>query len=503
MSNIGGAQPGGAPSPRDVHGILLGAMMALFLAALDQMIVAPALPSIARDLGEFNAISWVVTAYLLSSTAATPIFGKLSDLYGRRRLLLAGLLIFILGSVACALAPSMIALIIARAVQGLGGGALITLPNAVIGDVVSPRERGRYKGYFASVFALSSVAGPILGGFFAGRLSWTLIFWINLPLGLLAIHVSDRALSRLRVASRPHQIDYLGSILFAAATIGLLLALTWGGHRFAWLSPEIILLLLATAVLAFLFVWRQRVAQEPVLPLSLLANRVVRMTSLIGLLVMMLNISVTVYVPLFLELARGMSAEAAGLVLIAPLVCITLGAVIAGQYMRIVGRYKLPPMIGLALTAAALWAIGHDVQGLSLPQILICLAAVGTGLGTGFPTIMVATQNAVDPRDLGIATASHIFFRSLGGAIGVTLFAAIILGILRSRLVLPGVEATGDLTQILHQGVLTAADLPEVAAAFAVFFQAAALAALLALGCFALLKEVPLRRHSAMEAAAE
>ncbi len=500
MSNSGAGHVGSAFSRREIRDVLLGAMVAMFLAALDQTIVAPALPPIARDLGQFNAISWVVTAYLLSSTAATPIFGKLSDLYGRRRLLLAGLAIFIAGSIGCALAPSMVALIVARAVQGVGGGALLSLPNAVIGDVVSPRERGRYQGYFASVYALASVAGPVIGGVFAERLSWTLIFWVNLPLGFVAMYISHHALSRLPIANRPHQIDYAGSFLVAAATVSFLLAVTWGGHRYPWISVEIGALLLAAAVLMFLFVWRQRVAQEPLLPLNLLGNAVVRMTALIGLLLLMIYVSVSVYVPLFLELARGMRADAAGLVLIAPMISVVAGAIIAGQYMRFVGRYKLPPMVGTAVTTVALWTIAAGIETLSLTQIALLLAVVGVGLGTVFPTVLVACQNAVDPRDLGIATASHVFFRSLGGAIGVALFGAIILGFLRSAITLP---ANADLTDILRPGVLTPTDLARAAQAFAAFFQAAAIASLLVFGGVALLKELPLRQQSAAGAAAE
>jgi EmrB/QacA subfamily drug resistance transporter len=500
VSNNGAAQVGSALSRREIREVLLGAMVAMFLAALDQTIVAPALPPIARDLGEFNAISWVVTAYLLSSTAVTPIFGKLSDLYGRRRLLLAGLAIFIAGSIGCALAPSMVALIVARAVQGVGGGALLSLPNAVIGDVVSPRERGRYQGYFASVYALASVAGPVIGGVFAERLSWTLIFWVNLPLGLVAMYISHHALSRLPITTRPHQIDYAGSFLVAATTVCFLLAITWGGHRYPWFSPEIAMLLLAALVFMFLFLWRQRVAQEPLLPLDLLGNAVVRMTALIGMLLLMIYVSVSVYVPLFLELARGMRADAAGLVLIAPMISVVAGAVIAGQYMRFVGRYKWPPMIGTAVTALGLWTIAHGIETLSLTQIALLLAVVGVGLGTVFPTVLVACQNAVDPRDLGIATASHVFFRSLGGAIGVALFGAIILGFLRSSVALP---TNADLTDILRPGALTPADLARAAQAFAAFFQAAAVASLLVFVGVALLKEIPLRQHSAAGAAAE
>jgi hypothetical protein len=235
-----------------------------------------------------------------------------------------------------------------------------------------------------------------------------------------------------------------------------------------------------------------------------LANPAIRLTSLIGLLMVLLNIGVSVYVPLFLELARGMGAGAAGLVLIAPMISVVGGALIAGQYMRFVGRFKLPPLIGVSVTAIALWILGQEIEVLSLVEIVLCLAAVGMGLGTGFPTVLVVAQNAVEPRDLGIATGSHIFFRSLGGAIGVAMFAAIILGILHARLVLAGGSAAfGDLTDILHQGVLTAADLPQVAAAFAVFFKVAAGVALVTVGCFALLKEVPLRGHAPAGAAAE
>jgi Na+/melibiose symporter-like transporter len=279
--------------------------------------------------------------------------------------------------------------------------------------------------------------------------------------------------------------------------------LTWGGHRYAWLSGPILALLLVTVLLGFLFVWRQRVAEEPILPLSLLANPSFRLTSVLGLTLVLLNTSVTVYVPLFLELTRGLTAETAGLVLIAPMISVVCGALIAGQYQRFVGRFKLPPMVGLALSAIALWILGQEIDSLSVIEIVLCLAVVGVGMGTGFPTALVVCQNSVDPRDLGIATGGHVFFRSLGGAIGVALFGAIILGILHSRLILPGGELGGDLTGILHQGVLRPSDLPVVGSAFAAFFQLAAVIALATAGTVALLKEVPLRGHAPAGAAAE
>ena len=492
-------------SRREIRGILSGVLLAMFLGVLDQTIVAPALPTIARDLGQFNAISLVVTAYLLSATAATAIFGKLSDLYGRRRLVMAAVSIFIVGSIGAALAPSMLALIMARAVQGVGGGALMSLPNTVIGDVISPRERGRYQGYFASVYAIASIAGPVMGGFFAQFLSWTLIFWINLPLGLLAVYLSHRSLGRLPAMGRSHDIDYSGSLLMALATIALLLALTWGGHRFAWLSLQIVGLLLLALVLAALFLARQAVAREPVLPLYLLANPVVRNAALVGLLVVMVNISIGVYVPLFLQLQRGMTADMAGLVLIGPMIGTVGGAIVSGQYMRIIGRYKLPPLYGLAVSAAALIALALGVDRLPMTGIVVCLVLLGIGLGTAFPTIMVATQNAVDPADLGIATASHQFFRSLGGALGVALFGALILGMVRSHLAAAGLDLgpEGDLTEILRQGPAARAAAPYLDGAFAAFFWGAAVAALLAAASLVLLPEIPLRHHAAANAPAE
>jgi hypothetical protein len=325
-------------------------------------------------------------------------------------------------------------------------------------------------------------------------------------LGLLAIHTSDRALKRLPVKGTSHQIDYLGSGLMAAATVCFLLALTWGGHRFAWSSPAIIGLLLLVAVLGFLFVWRQRIALEPVLPLSLMANPVVRMAALIGLLVVMINIGTGVYAPLFLQLDRGMSADGSGLVLIAPMVGIVVGALGSGQYMRFVGRYRWPPVLGTAAAAAGLWILGRGVEDLSLAGIVALLGIVGIGLGSAMPPMLVATQNAVDPRDLGIATASHTFFRSLGGAVGVALFGAIILGIMHGHVAaLPGTSAAlpGDLDQVLRQGAASPATLPQLHRAFAVFFETAAALTLAATGGLLTLRELPLREHPASALAAD
>ena len=487
-------------TPREVRQILFGVMLTLFLAALDQTIVAPALPTIARQLHEFDSVSWVVTAYLLSATATTPILGKLSDLYGRRQLVVGSVAVFVLGSLFCALAPSMFLLICARAIQGAGGGALISLANTVVADVVSPRERGRYQGYFASVFALASIAGPVLGGFFAEYASWTLIFWINLPLGLLAIHLARRALKRLPTRGVTHQIDYLGSALMAAATVAFLLALTWGGNRYPWLSPQIGSLFALSIVLGALFLRQQSIAREPVLPLTLLANPVIRMTSILGFIIMLINIGATVYVPLFLEFARGMNASESGLVLIALMVGVVCGAVISGQYMRFTGRYKMPPLIGVSLAAFGLFYLGFDAASCSNAEIAAVLTIVGIGFGTGFPSMMVATQNAVAGGNLGIATANHAFFRSLGGAAGVSLFGAIIFSMLAAHL---DAARGANLNDILKPGPALDAVQPYLGPAFSAFFLAAACVCAAATVGIALLKEIPLRDQAGGGAVAE
>ncbi|UVA80845.1 MDR family MFS transporter [Pandoraea commovens] len=486
-------------TPAEVKSILTGLLLIMFLGSLDQTIVAPALPTIARDLGSFDAVSWVVTAYLLSSTAITPIVGKLSDLFGRRVVIAASVAVFLVGSVLCALAPSMLALIVARGVQGLGGGGLIALSNTVIADIVSPRERGRYQGYISGMFAVSGVAGPVTGGVFAQYLNWTLIFWINIPLGLLAIYLSDRALRRLPRREGKPSIDYLGSLLLIVSTVCLLLALTWGGHRYAWLSAEIGGLVAATVIVGAVFLRHQRTVREPLLPVALLANPVFRMTSTMAVLVMMVNISIGIYVPLYLQLQRGESASSSGLMLILPLLGIVVGALSSGHYMRQTGHYKRPPQIGLPVAFAGLAIIALGVQSLPLTVIGICLGLVGIGFGSAMPVMTVATQNAVAPRDIGIATAAHAFFRALGGMIGVAMFGALIVGLLVAG---DNGSAPRELTDFLRPGGAPAGMEDHLRLAFGAFFGGSALIAALAIVALARLPELPLRQSSGNEATA-
>ena len=471
-------------SAAEIRVILAGPLLAMFLAALDQTIIAPALPTMARELGGFSDLSWVVSSYLLASTAVTPIYGKLSDLFGRRNLLLIAIGIFVFGSVLCALAPNMLMLVLARAVQGIGGGGLLSLPNTVIADVVSPRDRGKYQGYFAAVYALSGIGGPVLGGVMTEYLSWTLVFWINVPMGLFAALVSFKALSHVKTPKRQHRIDYVGSILMVLATLSFLFALTSGGHRYEWLSYEILGLFGLSFILTGLFIRSQFMADEPILPMRLMQNPIVRLTSFIGLIIIMVNASVSIYVPLWLELTRQMRPDEAGLVLIAPMLSIVFGAVISGQYMRLTGRYKLPPTLGFAAGSLILFGFAYGAETLPLIWALVLLAIFGLGLGTGFPALMVATQNAVEPREVGTATGTQAFFRSLGGAIGVSMFGAILLASL---------SVHGDAALALRQAEGSA----QIHHAFSVLFGVAGL--VMAIGALSLarLREIPLRQEVA------
>jgi EmrB/QacA subfamily drug resistance transporter len=418
-------------SHAEIRSIIIGIMLAMLLAALDQTIVATALPTIGRDLNDVAHLSWIVTAYLLASTAVTPLYGKLSDIYGRRVTLLAGIAgiaIFVVGSAACALAPTMLALILARALQGLGGGGLISLAQTIIADIVAPRERARYQVYIASVFVTSSLAGPVLGGFFAEHLHWSAIFWINLPLGFLAFAMTNAKLRRLPRHERPHRLDVLGAALLTGATAALMLALTWGGLRYPWASAPILGLLLASALLSVAFAFRLLHAAEPLIPLAILGNPVVRAGTLASCFGMGTFIGLTIYVPLYFEAVRGVSASQTGLALIPLMIGTVIGATASGRAMARVKHYRRLPVFGLIVAIAATLALGVGANGLPLLILEVTLAAVSIGLGTLLPVATVAIQNAVPPHQLGTATATMNFFRQVGGAILVAAFGAIVLG---------------------------------------------------------------------------
>jgi EmrB/QacA subfamily drug resistance transporter len=454
----------------EIRSIIAGIMVAMLLAALDQTIVATAMPTIGRELGDLEHLPWVVTSYLLSATAVTPLYGKLADIIGRRKTLLYAIGIFSAGSLACALSPTMLALIIARALQGLGGGGLISLAQTIIADIVSPKERPRYQAYIAGVFATSSIAGPVLGGFFAEKLHWSMIFWINLPLGLLAFWLTNSLLKKLPRHERRHSLDILGAVIMAAATVALMLALNWGGLRYPWTSPEILGLVAVSAILTMLFIVR---------------NQVVAMGTLAACFGMGVFIGLTIYMPIYLETIYGLSASQSGLALIPLMVGTVTGATISGRVMARVRHYKRLPLFGLAIAAAALGVLAGRPQGLPLALLEIMMAIASLGLGTVLPVTTVAIQNAVAPHQMGTATGTMNFFRSLGGALIVAAFGAIVLGGLPPA-------AAEHVTLETLPAALASAGL-DIAGVFRFVFAAAALGLLITLGWLAAMEERPLR----------
>lgn len=475
---------------KQITRIVQGITLAMFLGALDQTIVATALPTIGRHFSNVEDLAWVVTAYLLTGTAATPLLGKLSDMYGRRVVMLSAIAIFIVGSVVCALAPDMVTLILARGLQGVGGGALIALSQTVIADIMSPRERGRYQGYIAAVFALSSVGGPVLGGFLTEHIDWSLIFWINVPLGALALAMTWHMLKLVPFHKREHKLDGVGAALMMLASVALLLALSSGGARYPWLSPQIGALVAASVVLWILFAWRLSRAQEPFLPLNILGNRVVRSAALAGSCSMGVLLGLTVFVPLYFEGVLHLTATQSGLALIPMLAATTVGAMSTGQALMRLTHYKRIPIAGNILGIAALAVLAVWPDGWSLPGVLPVLMVVGASFGMVFPVSTVCMQNAVERPQMGIATGAANFFRALFSALVVAILGAIVLGGLGA--------GTGASVEALARS----ASAHELAMAFRLVFITCA--AVLALGlCFILvMDELPLRGPGAPEAEA-
>jgi EmrB/QacA subfamily drug resistance transporter len=475
-----------------VRTIIFGIMLAMFLSALDQTIVATALPAIGRDLNDVENLSWVVTAYLLSATAVTPLYGKLSDIHGRRTVLLAGIGMFVAGSIACALARTMPALVLARAVQGLGGGGLIALAQTIIADVVTPKERARYQVHFSVLFACANVVGAVAGGYCAEHLHWSLIFWVNLPLGTAALAMTYRALAKLPQHHRPHRLDIAGALLMSGATVTLLLALSWGGVRYGWSSASILALFAASLTLWTLFVLRLVTASEPFLPLALLGNSVVRNATLAAFFGMGTSIGLAIYIPVYLQVVMGLGAGRSGLGLIPLMGCGVIGSAISGRSMAFVRHYKRVPLVGLTCGAAALACLAAVPAGLPLVAVFGLLAVVGLSIGSLFPVSTVSLQNAVHPFQLGTATAAMNFFRQLGGAILVAAFGAILLSGV-------GLSGGGRAAELIARGGVDSTALAEV---FRWIFGAAACCLSASFGFLFIMEERPLRERPPGEAPA-
>lgn len=481
--DVSDAPPIAPPAPLtqdEVRTILISLMLTMFLAALDQTIVATALPTIGRQFGDVSNLAWVITAYLLASTAVAPVFGTLSDIYGRRAMIIAALSLFIAGSVLCAVAPNMPILILARGLQGLGGGGIMPVVQTVISDLVTPRERGQYQAYFSGVWVAAGIGGPVLGGVFAEHLHWSMIFWINVPLAIAALALLVPKMAKIPVFHRKRKVDWLGGVLLMASAVVFMLVLTWGGNRYLWLSPTIIAMIGTAIALALSFVWYARKAEEPFLPLPLLGGTVAPYAMAAGGCALGAITGLTVDLPLYYQVVYQLSASEAGLALI-PLAAIsTCGAAIAGKTMARSRHYKRVAIVGDAVAAICAGVLAFAT--LPLWGLLVVLSIFALGLGTTFPISVVSLQNSVARPQIGTVTGAMNFFRALMSSFTVAAFTAILLMALGADISLAGE----------HRGPVNSIPVADMIMAFRYVFGAAAVLMTGALLCMIAMEERPL-----------
>ena len=489
---------------REILVVFAALLSGMFLAALDQTIVSTALPTIVGELGGLSKLSWVVTAYMLTSTVSTPLYGKLSDLYGRKLLFQAAIVIFLIGSVLAGLSQNMLQLVAFRGIQGIGGGGLMAMAFAVIGEVVPPRERGRYTGYMGSVFAVSSVAGPLLGGFFVDQLSWRWVFYINLPIGILAMVVTSIVL-KLPVHATRHRVDFEGAALLVAGVSSLLLLLVWGGNEYEWRSPTILGLGVAAFVLLVGFVLWERRVDEPLLPLRLFREPIFAVVTVLSLLVGAAMFGGMIFLPLFLQVVTGASATNSGLLLL-PLMAGLMGmSIVSGKIITRTGRYKAWPVSGMAIAAVGMYLLSRMDTSTDRIESSVAMFVLGAGIGMVMQVLVLAVQNAADFRDLGTTTSAVNFFRSMGGSLGVAVFGAVLASRTASELTarvpadvrsrLGGISSLANSPErirLLEPDVRDAVVASIASAVHSVFLYAIPL---LVVGFFVswLLKEIPLR----------
>ena len=495
-----------APAPlqgRRLWLVLAALMLGMLLAALDQTILATALPTIVGDLGGASHLSWIVTAYLLASTASTPLWGKLGDMYGRKRVFQAAIVIFLVGSALSGLSQSMGALIAFRALQGIGGGGLMVGAQTIVGEVVAPANRGRYQGLFGAVFGVTTVLGPVAGGLLVDNASWRWVFYINLPLGILALLVTGAFLPTTR-GRLSHVVDYAGAALMTAGTTCLVLMASLGGTTYAWDSAQIVTLGVAGVVLLGLFVAAERHAQEPILPMRLFKNRVFGVSSALGFVVGFAMFGTITFLPLYLQIVKGVDPTVSGLRLLPMMIGLLLTSVTSGQLISRTGHYKIFPIIGTALITIGLLLLSRLGPDTSWLDASLYMFVFGAGLGAVMQVTVIAVQNAADYKDLGVATSGVTYFRQIGGSFGAAVFGSIFSNRLDANtahylggVALPdGVssdtlspDALSKLSPAVHDAFVRAyADSLET-----VFLAAAPVAAIAFLICW-LLPEVPLRK---------
>ena len=492
---------------RQILAVLGALMLGMLLAALDQTIVATSLPTIVGDLGGLNQLSWVVTSYLLASTVSTPLYGKLGDLYGRKSLFQLAIVIFIAGSMLSGLSQNMLELISFRAIQGIGAGGLMVGAQAIIGDVVPPRERGRYQGWMGGVFALASVAGPLIGGFLTDDVSWRWIFYINVPIAAIALFVTATVL-KTHTGRISHSIDWLGAFFLAAGASALILLTTWGGTEYAWASLPIVGLAVVGVVMLAGFVVVERRASEPILPFRLFRIQVFNVAGGIGFVIGFAMFGAITFLPVFLQLVDGASATNSGLNILPLMAGLLVASITSGQLISRWGRYKIFPVVGTALSATGVFLLSTLDPQTSRLVISMYMVVLGLGLGCVMQVLVIAVQNAVEQRDLGVGTSSATFLRSMGASFGVAIFGAIFSNQLASNLTknlpasalhsginpssLEGNPASlAHLPPAIHTGLINA-----VSESLHVVFLAAVPILVIAFLLTLLLREVPLRTRA-------
>jgi EmrB/QacA subfamily drug resistance transporter len=464
---------------RETQLVVLGVLLPVFMGSLDNTILASALPTIGREFGDVHNLPWLITAYLIANTAVTPLYGKISDIHGRRITLIIAVSLYMAGSLVCALAPNMLVLILGRILHGLGGGGLTATGMVVLGDVAAPRDRGRYYGYFSLTYTTAGACGPALGGFLAEYLHWSVIFWLNIPLGLLAIVLTLTLLRRLPRHERPHRLDFIGAALIMAAAVSFMLALNLGGVRYPWTSLPILSLFAISLVVAVGFVWRLATAPEPLIPLSILSDPIARCAIAANAFGWGSIVALNIFLPMYLQSVLGFAATTAGLSLMVLMATLNTSAGLASKIMVRAHHYKTVPMLGLGLAMAAVLVLAWRAESLNLWWIEVLLALIGLGFGATPPLASTALQNTVAIHHFGTAIGTMQFSRGL--------FSTILIA-LCGTLVLIGTTTLGsNSTSAISPSTIYNAD------GFARVFYLAAASLAAALVCCAMLEEKPLQ----------